>query len=114
MYGAARNLLRESHAGAAAVALLILWAVGSVVDALRQAAAELSPYVATAIAIRRVPFTSASDRLAMLVSAEILAGACIEIALAWLLARWSFGVGPLAALRACGTKLARSKACSNG
>ena len=108
-----RILLQYSHAGAAAIAILIFSAVGSAMDALRFALPKLGVYAATAIAIRGAPFTSAGDRMAALVSGELLAGACIELALAWLLARWVYRAGPLAALRAWRVKPAGRSACSN-
>jgi hypothetical protein len=106
-----RNTLAESHISAITVAVLLLWSLSSLGSAflvLGRPSFRIAEYLATAVAIRDIPFGGPftfGDRATLLVGAQYLFNAVVRFAAAWMLARWVYGEGPLRSLGRYGTRI---------
>ncbi len=106
-----REILRDNHISGVAVALLLLWSLESGFRALWDPLSGFITFVATAVAIRGIPYSSGTftyaDRVMWTVTCSYLVYAFICFVAAWLLSRWVYGVGPLRSLNRYGARLAR-------
>lgn len=109
--GRLRATLRRSHTAVAMIVLLYLWATTALVSAVEQSVHTFGPMVATAVAIVGVPTLSRGDlsllRIKMLTTGADVVELIVELALAWVVAQWVYGTGPLQALSAWGKPLLR-------
>jgi len=109
--GRLRDALRRSYAAIAVIVLLYLWAISPLIAAWVDAWHELGPYVLTAIAIRGAPTIGPWEGSALQRSLSLagigLVGGGVNLALAWLVAHWVYGTGPLQALSAGSKPLRR-------
>ena len=96
-----RRMLAESHSGAVAVTLLIVWALRDLLYALQAPAEHLLPYIGTAIAILDVPAppSTLEIRMVLLRSTRFLVVSLTEFGIAWFLSRLVYRNGPLTVLR---------------
>ena len=111
MTGSIRKTLAEFHIAAIAIAILLVWSMEGFLLALWRPGFQLSYFVATAIAIRGVPYMSPGfdfeDRVMVMMASMYLANALISIGAAWFLSRWVYGIGPFGCLSQYRTKLTR-------
>lgn len=109
----ARETLVAAHISAVAVAVLVFLSLEFAVRALAQPLPSAVGFLATAIAVRGMPYISHRISLAnqfMLIPALLdLFWAAVNLAAAWLLSRWAHGASPLAYLKRYGPLLARRK-----
>jgi len=107
-----RQVLADSHVGAVAIALLLLWSLDAAFSALWPPVSHAMGFVFTAIAILDIPYFSrtftALDRLVLISTLAYLYGSVVSLSAAWLLSKWIYGVGPLRALMSFRSKLRRS------
>jgi hypothetical protein len=103
--------LAVSHIAAVAIAVLLFFSLDLLVHALAQPLSDAVDFLVTAIAIGGLPYHSPTpsftDRIALIVTLFGLFEACINLAAAWLLSRWVYGVGPIASLKRYGPEFAR-------
>ena len=92
-----REILAGSHIAAIAIAVLLLWSIDWGFRALWSPLPRVATFLATAVAIRGIPYFPST-----LTGADhvVLVGRCFtfsvlleSIAAAWLLSRWVYGVG---------------------
>lgn len=106
-----REVLADSHIAAVAVTVLLFWSIYHAARILLGLLIETTVYLVTAVAIRDFPYPSLSDELTsqfwLLTMLADLCLALIYLAAAWLLSRWTYGVGPLHTLGKCRNSLAR-------
>lgn len=100
-----RKVLIDSHVAVVAIAVLFFYSFFSVaraVFALWTPALEVVFFLATAIAIRGIPYTSRTldplTRLYLLTTFSNILFALAYLAAAWLLSCWVYGTGPLRSL----------------
>src|SRR5581483_5919959 len=101
-----RIALVESHIPAIAVAILLFWSLDSAVRALGALWLPMTDYLATAVAT--LSFRDSyyfTDQMSALVTLAYALEAIAELAAAWLLARWAFGLGPLRVLIGYGARV---------
>ena len=106
-----RETLADSHIAAVAIAVLLLWSITSGVVAFWGPISRVAMFIFTAIAIRDVPYVSRtltmSDWIMLIKTSSNLFEALVSLGAAWLLARWTFGAGPLYSLSQYRTALTR-------
>ena len=111
MMSAIRKALGESHVATIAIAVLLLWSMRDFLLAWWMPGLQTSYFVATAIAIRGVPYMSPGfnfeDRMMVLMTSIYLGSALISFGAAWFLSNWVYGVGPFKCLSQYRSKLAR-------
>ena len=106
-----REVLAGSHVAAVAIAILLVWSLNSAFEALGGSVLRALGFVITAIAILGTPYPSPGfsplQRMALANSSELLllTYAAIDLAAAWLLARWIYRMGPVRSLNAYWTRL---------
>ena len=97
-----REILADSHIPAVAIAVLLVWSLDSVFRALWDPVSRAATFLFTAVAILDVPYYShtltGADRLALITTFAYLFSAFINLAAAWLLSHWAYGVGPIKSL----------------
>lgn len=95
-----RQVLADSHVAAVAISLLLLWALDAAFRGLWNPIYDAGAFVFTAIAIRDIPFLSATtaDRLTLISTVYFLYSATVSLGAAWLLSRWVYGMGPVRSL----------------
>ena len=97
-----RQILADSHVAAVAIALLLLWSLDGLVDALWVPLSRAIEFLVTAVAILDVPYFSriltTADRLNLLVVGGYLYSALASFFAAWVLSHWVYGAGPLRSL----------------
>lgn len=108
-----RETLMAAHISAVGVAILLFSSLEFAVRALAEPFPSAVGFLATAIAVRGMPYISRGTSLAgqfMLVPALFdLFWAVANLAAAWILSRWAHGGGPLAYLKHYGPILGRRK-----
>ena len=106
-----RQALVDSHVAAAAITILLVWSVEWVCQALSEPIVRLGTFLATAVAIRGIPYIAPTpnfdDRLILLVTSIYLIQALTAVAAAWLLSRWVYGTGPIHSLSSYRGRLTR-------
>lgn len=106
-----RETLADTHIAAVAIAVLLLSSLDSGFRALWPPLPRTIEFVVTAIAIRGVPYISptftVADWLTWGSAGAYFVYALICLAVAWLVSRWVYGVGPVQGLRRYGARLAR-------
>jgi hypothetical protein len=107
-----RQTLADSFVSAIAIALLLFWSIDWALRALWWPLLCSVEFVATAVAVRDIPFISpkldVSDRYMLMNTCFFFVNAVIALAAAWILSRWVYGEGPLRSLRSYRERLARS------
>ena len=96
-----RNVLADSHIAAITIAVLLLWSVDWVFQAIWGPFARLAEYLITAVAIMGIPFAGpihGADGIMLFVTTSYLFSASVSFTAAWLLARWVYGEGPIRSL----------------
>ncbi|HEV2288942.1 MAG TPA: hypothetical protein VGR81_08320 [Candidatus Acidoferrales bacterium] len=98
-----RETLVASHIAAVAVAVLILFSFDRLVRAILEALPTAAYFVATAIAIRGMPYVSSRtgllDQFGLAPVLYNLFSAVVSFGFAYLLSRYAYGVGPFTSLR---------------
>ena len=106
-----REALADSHVSAVAIALLLFRSLSWVVGAFSWPFLRLVDFLATAVAIRHVPFISpkldVADRYMLVNACFFFLNAAIALVAALILSRWVYGEGPLRSLRGYRERLAR-------
>lgn len=106
-----REILADSHISAVAIAVLLVWSLDAVFRALWGPLSRAASFLFTAVAILDIPYFSRTptlaDRAMLITTFSYLFSAFINIAAAWVLSRWVYGVGPLRSLSKYRTKLPR-------
>lgn len=108
-----RQILADSHVSAVAIAVLLIWSLDYLFDAIWNPALHALSYLATAVAIRGVPsptLTRFAQRTMLITSVSFVSYAFISLAAAWLLSLWVYGAGPLTSLQSYRERLRRSHA----
>jgi hypothetical protein len=109
--GRLREALRRSQAAVATMVVLYLWATTALVSAVEQSVHTFGPMVATAVAIVGAPTLSRGDlsllRMKALMTCANLVELAVELTLAWVVAQWVYGTGPLRVLSAWSKPLLR-------
>ena len=104
-----RAMLAESHTATVAIALLVLWSLDGLFQALWPLLWRVGSYLFTAVAIFDIPYLSPTlsftDRAMLVIAAAYLYMAIACFSAAWLLSHWVFGVGPFRHLVIYGSKL---------
>lgn len=104
-----RDILAESHVGAAAIAVLVIWSLDGASRALWGPVSRIAGWLLTAIAIFDIPYFSAtlttSDRLILITTCSYLYSAAVSFSAAWFLSQWLYGAGPIRTLVDCRNKL---------
>jgi small-conductance mechanosensitive channel len=108
-----RKILIDSQVAAVAIAVLIFYSALEAVFALWEPVNQIVSYLITAVAIRDIPSFTATRSYAtssmLPITFVILLLALANLAAAWLLSRWVYGVGPLRSLGNLRNKLLRKK-----
>ncbi|HVP52405.1 MAG TPA: hypothetical protein VMT05_09865 [Terriglobales bacterium] len=108
-----RQVLADSHVAAVAIALFLLWSLDAAFSAVWPPISHVLEYAFTAIAILDIPYFSHSftvaDRSMLILSLVYLYSCLVSFAAAWVLSRWIYGMGPLAALISLRRKLIRGE-----
>lgn len=94
------QVLAESHVSAVAIAVLLLWMLDWAVRGLWTVIVPVSFYVATAIAIRGIPYEPI--KVIWTLTVLYLLSSFLSFAAAWLLSHWVYGMGPLLSLSGYG------------
>lgn len=106
-----REVLVDSHVGAVAIAVLLLWALNGAFLALWGPVSRVGTFLYTAVAILGIPYFNPrldwADRTMLMTTLFYFIGALVNLVAAWLFSRWVYGVGPLQCLRACGATIIR-------
>ena len=102
-----REILAKSHIAAIAIAVLLLWSLGSAFRGLSEPFLRVAEYLFTAAAIRSIPFENPFSFLDRVMLFEYLFNALAEFTAAWFVARWVYGQGPLRGLGRYRTKISR-------
>jgi hypothetical protein len=106
-----REVLAESHIAAVAIAVLLVWSLEWLLDALWIPFFRVGEFVINAIAILGIPYDSHvfdfADRQTVFFSLFYCFLALTAIATAWTLSRWVYGIGPLKTLREYHKKFVR-------
>lgn len=113
-----RKVLIDSHVAAVTIAMLIFFSAVEAVFALWEPVSQVVSYLITAVAylitavairdIPSFPVTRSYVTSSMLpITFTILLLALANLAAAWLLSRWVYGVGPLRSLGNLRNKLLR-------
>jgi hypothetical protein len=93
-----RAMLAESNTATATIALLVLWSLDGLFQALWAPIFRVASYLFTAVAILDIPYFSPNlnfmDRGMLTLAVAYLYSAIVSFLAAWLLSRWVFGVGP--------------------
>jgi hypothetical protein len=115
MHGSLRSVLAKSHVAAIALALLILWAVGSMFWGLEGPVRDLLTYIGTGVLILDIPTAPPpfEVRMTMITSAGLLLTGLGEFGFACLVSAWVYRTGPMTALKAVCDEL-RSAGWLNG
>jgi hypothetical protein len=110
-----REALKQSHVAGLMIAILLFWVVGNLWEALWTAASRLAEFLATAIAIRGIPYYAFTGRemfdLESMFLDTVLAGAFL-LGASWI-SNWVYGMGPIRALKGEGKLLLRTHARTN-
>lgn len=96
-----RQVLADSHIAAVTIMTLLLWSIEGMFQAIWEPASRVLSYLATALAIMDIPTASpltAGGRLMLIETATYLFYAVASLSMAWFLARWVYGAGPLRSL----------------
>ena len=108
-----REVLRASHVSAVAVVVLLVWSFEEAFRGLLGPLWRAADFLITAVAILDIPYFSRTltvvDRLMLITAFSYLLGAIGNLAAAWLLSRWVYGLGPFRCLNRYYTGLARRK-----
>jgi hypothetical protein len=96
-----RKVLEDSHIGAVACLVLLVWSLDAACRGLWDPFYRASIYVATAIAIWDIPYSGITvlDKVAFISALEGLLCALAYFGAAWVISRWLFGTGPVHSLR---------------
>jgi hypothetical protein len=112
-----RKILVDHHISAVAIGVLLFWSLYWGLGSLRSPLVWAASFFFTAVAIRDIPYDSFSfnggDRLMLESSLTFFFYAFICLAAAWLVSRWTYGIGPLRSLRECRARFIRENACLN-
>ena len=104
-----REILADSYVSAVAIAVLLYWSLYWGFEALWGPLARAAGFLFTAVAILDIPYFSpgftSADRFMATTTLTFLFNAFVCFALAWLLSRWVYGMGPLRSLSKCRTTL---------
>lgn len=101
-----REVLADSHIAAITIVSLLLGAIDCAFQAIWWPLIQLAEFLATAVAILDIPFISWGRNRYLLINACIyLLSAVMNLAGAWFLSRWVFGVGPFRSLSSYHNKL---------
>lgn len=93
------QVLAESHISAVAIAVLLLWSLDWGVRCLWTLVVPAADFVVTAIATRGIP-DAHTPAVWWTLTVLYLVSSFLNLAAAWLLSRWVYGVGPLRSLTA--------------
>ena len=106
-----RQILADSHVSAVAIAVLLIWLIDSVFEALWGPILNAASFLFTAVAVLGLPYIppifSFSQRFMLLSIGIFLFNALSSLAIAWLLSRWVYGTGPFRSLKSYGERLVR-------
>jgi hypothetical protein len=106
-----REILVDSHISAVALVVLLFWSLESIYHALWDPLFRAASFLITALAILDIPYFSSSpaltDRRMLIITFLNLFYAFLNLAAAWLLSRWVYGMGPLHSLSKYHARLAR-------
>lgn len=105
-----REVLFRSHVAAVAIAVLLLWGIDAGLRAIWQPLYRVITFLFTAVAILDIPYysSSLSEKWLLWIPALFnLFFAFLNLAAAWLLSQWVYGVGPFRSLRECAASLKR-------
>jgi hypothetical protein len=106
---ALRQTLADSYIAAVTIAVLVLWALGSICRGLWESLHDYGAFVLEAIAIWGIPYISPKPtltrQLMLIFTVYFLYSAIVCVSAASLLSRWVYGMGPLRSLAACRTRL---------
>ena len=102
-----QTALIDSHVAAATIAVLLLWSLESVFQALWHWVAYVAKWIFLAVAVLDIPSFSAGrlERLELIISARRFYSALAGFAAARLLSHFLYGVGPLSNLASYRTKI---------
>jgi hypothetical protein len=95
-----QEILADSHIAAIAIALLLIWSIDWGFRALWVPICGALSYLLTAIAILDIPYFSVNrwSLFKLIETFSFLFGALINLAAAYYLSYWVYGVGPLRGL----------------
>lgn len=96
-----RETLKHSHVSAIAIAALLFWVVGNIWAALWTPLPRLLEVLATAIAIRGVPYSAFTGREMLDLQTmllELVAAAAMYLGASWI-SRWIYGMAPIPVLK---------------
>ncbi|HKV92637.1 MAG TPA: hypothetical protein VJW20_08830 [Candidatus Angelobacter sp.] len=96
-----RQVLADSHIAAVTIVTLLLWSIVGMFQVIWEPASGVLSYLATALAIMGIPTASpltAGDRIMLIETAIYLFYSVACFCVAWFLARWVYGAGPLGSL----------------
>lgn len=107
-----RRTLAESHVAAVSIAILLLWAIVAIAEAIWEPLSRLLNFALNAVLILDIPYHAtgftAQDSLSVVVVGTGLLVALACLIAAWVLAKWIYGRGPLAVLGGYHQKMRRS------
>lgn len=99
-----REILVESRVPAVAVAVLLVWSLNAMIEALQDPVLNAMGYLFTSIANVGIPYSPWGFRLWERIltdrTLEYFYYAIIELMAAWLLSKWAYGTGPFRSLNA--------------
>jgi hypothetical protein len=96
-----RKILGDSHIAAIAIAVLLFWSLGAVMQGLVGPLSGAALFIVTAISVRGMPYSGGLDfanRYMLVVTCFSLFSALFTLGAAWLLSKWVYGEGPLRGL----------------
>ncbi|MGC1686374.1 MAG: hypothetical protein WA734_12195 [Candidatus Acidiferrales bacterium] len=106
-----RQILADSHISAVAIAVLLIWSLDSILEALWGPTLNAANFLFTAVAIlglpHNLPIFGFSERFMLLSIGFFLFNAFSCLAAAWLLSRRVYGTGPFRSLKSCGERFVR-------
>lgn len=98
-----REILADSYVAAVAIAMLLIWFVDLLFEALWGPISLAGNLFFTAVAIFDIPYISQtkthSNFLLLFNTVTSLLFSLANVSAAWLLSRWVYGVGPLSSLK---------------
>jgi hypothetical protein len=102
------QVLRESHIPAIAIALFLMWSLDWSFRALWRLFVPATDFLIAAVAILGLPYISPSRSPIIWVFVALgFFNAFMNLAAAWILSRWVYGVGPLRVLSGYRSRMPR-------
>ncbi len=102
-----RKTIADAHIAAVAIAVLLVWSLGSGIAALARPLLLVPGFVIDVLVIHSVSFNWFVGGFVLIPTLQGLLSAVTSFGAAWLLSRWVYGVGPFRSLIECRTRLAR-------